>query len=45
VCEISNTSFEEVMSWQISQTLFLTCYAIDQQKLQEQAQKKWKKTH
>ena len=45
LCERTNTSFEEIMTWSICQTFYLTSLVITMNKMKEQEIRKWKMTH
>ena len=45
VCEISLTPFEQVMQWPVTQVFYLTCYAIDKNKMEELQIQQWKMKH
>ena len=45
VIEITNETWGSIMGWSICQVFYLTCYAIDKQKLDELVVNNWRKTH
>lgn len=45
VSERTHTPFEEIMSWSINQTFYLTCLVIDMNKVKEQQVREWQMTH